>query len=635
MAVHPMKTLLVLMVSALLFRLGQPRELDVNELRTLSSDFRFERHALPVIEVGEPRDIRPVHPSLSHIAAWISSVGGAVALADVDSDGMSNDVIYVDTRRDIVIVSPAKGASGRFAPFTLNAGPLFDRDCMAPMGCLPGDFNEDGTADLLVYYWGRTPIAFLNQRAPTSTATVQSADFLPCPVKSGGERWYTNAMTQADVDGDGHIDLVVGNYFPDGARVLDAMGTGREQMQSSMSRAFNGGNNRVLLWSSADSQFVAFREAADAFHNTPETETAWTLAVGAADIDGDLRPELYFANDFGPDRLLYNRSEPGNVRFELLTGTRTLTTPASKVLGHDSFKGMGVDFGDINQDGHLDIFVSNIAEEYALEESHFLFLSSGKPIEGRKAPFVDASEKLGVSRSGWGWDTRFGDFNNDGQLEALQATGFIRGSHNCWPELHETAMGNDLLIANPLMWHRFRSNADISGRSPNVFFARASDGQFHDIAAPVGFGQPQVSRAMATGDIDGDGDLDIAVGNQWTDSYLYVNESPNRKNFLGLRLLLTQSKSLEPQVLSGLPALTVRARPAIGAVARFEAEGIRYIAQVDGGNGHSGVRSSDLHFGLGDTSGPVVVSLRWRDGRGKPQATTLRLLAGWHTILLH
>ena len=65
------------------------------------------------------------------------------------------------------------------------------------------------------------------------------------------------------------------------------------------------------------------------------------------------------------------------------------------------------------------------------------------------APYVDRSEPLGVSRSGWGWDARLADFDNDGTLEALQAIGFLRGNVNRWPELHEIAMGNDDLLSKP------------------------------------------------------------------------------------------------------------------------------------------------------------------------------------------
>ena len=80
---------------------------------------------------------------------------------------------------------------------------------------------------------------------------------------------------------------------------------------------------------------------------TEDVSRGWTLAMGAADLDGDLLPELYLANDFGPDRLLHNRSTPGTLQFAVLEGRRGFTTPKSCVVGRDSFKGMGVDFGDV------------------------------------------------------------------------------------------------------------------------------------------------------------------------------------------------------------------------------------------------------------------------------------------------
>jgi enediyne biosynthesis protein E4 len=581
-----------------------------SERRALASHFRFERMRLPVIAGPDVRSVRPVHPSLKHIAAWISSVGGAVALNDLDGDGLPNDVCYVDVRTDQVIVAPVPGTGHRYRPFALDAGPLFSRATMAPMGCLPGDMNEDGRMDLLVYYWGRTPIAFLHQGSEMNAAAYPPLDIFP-----GGARWYSNAATFADLDGDGHADLVIGNYFEDGARILDSSGAGSEHMQRSMSRAFNAGREHVMVWQNASPTSVQFKEVQDALPE--EASRGWTLAVGAADLDGDLLPEIYFANDFGPDRLLHNRSVPGHLHFELLQGRRTFTTPASKVLGHDSFKGMGVDFADVNGDGWPDLFVSNIAASYALEESNFLWISTGHIEQMRNgiAPYVERSESFGLSRSGWSWDARLADFDNDGVPEALQAVGFVRGTVNRWPELHEIAMGNDELLSRPSIWHHFVLGDDLSGHAHNPFYVRASDGRYYDVAPEMGMGERHVSRGIAIADVDGDGRLDYAVANQWEDSWFFRNRTPHEGTFLGLRIRRGNV-------------------PVIGATAVvWLPNGFRMVAQSDGGSGHSGKRSPDIHFGLGNVPPDKLlrVQIRWRDAAGI-HTRECRVAPGWNTV---
>jgi hypothetical protein len=623
-------------IIVILWGLAQIPEATEDQRAALASRFVFSRTPLPELLGGPKKNVRSVHPSLEGISAWISSVGAAVALNDLDGDGLPNDVCYVDPRTDEVIVAPVPGTGDRYRPFALSPTGLRWDSTMAPMGCLPGDLNEDGRLDIVVYYWGRTPVAFLRRGDTMGPDAFVARELVP-----GAERWYTNAATFADLDGDGHPDLVVGNYFPDGAHILDSRATGRESMQHSMSRADNGGGARFLLWKSATAGAepdVRFELAAGL---PSDAAGGWTLAVAAADLDGDLLPEIYLANDFGSDRLLHNRSTPGQLRFLLAHGRKTLGVPSSKVLGRDSFKGMGVDFGDVNGDGVPDIFVSNIATEYGLEESHFMFVSEGPPSLLREgvAPWVDRSEPLGLSRSGWAWDAKLADFDNDGTLEAMQATGFVRGSVNRWPELHELAMGNDELLKDPRSWPRLRPGDDLSGYSVNPFFVRDRRGRYVDIARALGLREPGASRGIAIADVDGDGRLDFAVANQWGPSSFYRNRSPVHGAFLGLHLLvpLWVGEITTTTVRAGHPRTDPRGRPAIGAaVAVRLLNGRRLVAQVDGGNGHSGKRSSDVHVGLGDVADgtPLHVEIAWRDPSGTVHRETLSLTPGWHTVLL-
>jgi hypothetical protein len=200
-------------------------------------------------------------------------------------------------------------------------------------------------------------------------------------------------------------------------------------------------------------------------------------------------------------------------------------------------------------------------------------------------------------------------------------------------------MGNDELVSNPRSWFRLQPGDDLSGQEHNPFFVRAKNGRYYDLAPEIGVAQPQVSRGIATADVDGDGDLDFAVANQWAPSRFYRNDSPNPGAFLELRLLLPlrQEQPAQTKVLPGHPGAEALGRPATGAAATVRLpDGRRLVAQVDGGNGHSGKRSPDLHFGLGHLSqvARVEVDLRWRDPDGRVHQQTLSLRAGWHTVLL-
>jgi len=603
-----------------------PSDINESERAKLAADFGFERSILYYPEGVASKNVRNVHPQYEEISTWISSVGAAVTITDFDGDGLPNDIVHVDPRFDKVFISPANTTGDRFTPFELNVETLsYNSDLMAPTGALAGDFNIDGKMDILVYYLGRSPVIFYQEEEGFTEAEL-----------APGETWNTTTATIADLDGDGYPDIMIGNYFPDASKLLDSKATDKDQiMQHSMSRGDNGGLNRIFLWSGVEQGKAVFKEDRN-WSEGLSYPFDWTLALAAGDINNDFLPEVYVANDFGPDKLLLNLSEPGNVKFKELFGRRKFTTIRSNVIGKDSFKGMGVDFGDIDNDGLLDIYVSNIAADYALHESHFVFVNTGEQDALSKgiAPFENKSEPLGLSRSSWAWEAKLVDFNNDGIKEAIQGTGFVKGEVDRWPELQELATANDELLSNVDFWPRLKPGDDISGNAHIPFFVRHESGKYFDLAAQIDLDDAQITRGIAIADIEHDGKQDFVSANQWEDSKLYRNTGSFQNSYLGLTLLYP----LEEGTVQELEINTnKKGRYAIGAFARVKlANGEKRVAFVDGGNGHAGGSSSELHFGLGNIPQDqiVEVEISWIQSNRQITSQTLQLTPGWHTIML-
>src|SRR5262249_50414249 len=251
------------LTAAALYALAVPRDISAEDQAILAAQVRFAATYVEPADNGQPmRTIREVHPSLRRIDAWVSSVGASVALADIAATGRPADICLVDPRNNSVSILPAPGTGERFPPFALpTPSEGYDPRTIAPMGCLPADVNEDGGMDLIVYYWGRSPVVFLRN----DNSTLSAEAFTPLQIVEEREVWNTNAAILADVDGDSHPDLIFGNYFRDGDHVLDSHAATPFEMQHSMSRAYNGGRNRLFLWQRSTHTTVSYRDTSDAF----------------------------------------------------------------------------------------------------------------------------------------------------------------------------------------------------------------------------------------------------------------------------------------------------------------------------------------------------------------------------------
>ena len=614
------------------------------EAATLATHFRFTWEKLPPIPIPEGV-VYPVNKTAAHMQFYFYQVGESAALGDLDGDGLPNDLCQTDVRAKTAMVRPVPGTGDRYSPFALDFGNLYDRVTEYPSVCRIADMNEDGLADIFVAFYGRPPLLLLRRAASDlkPNAALSMASFAVVELVPGlSQRWWTATATFADIDGDGHQDIVIGNYYPDGAELTS--GDTPFEMNADFSRARNGGKNRIFLFSRSDSGAVPkvfYRDAGDVFPDNGAY--AWTLAVGAADLDHDGLSDLYIANDFGPDQLLWNRSLPGVVRFQELKGEKGFFRPTSMAIGHDSFKGMGIDFGDLNNDGIFDMTVSNIGSPFALQEAHFLWTSTGKMdgIAKGIAPWVDRADEVGVAHSAWAWDTKFEDFDNDGVLELVQATGLVKGTENRWPDFSQVGGANDSLVKYQSSWPRFLEGSEVDGSYPNPFWVLAGNGRYAELSTDLFPGLTPATRGIAIADVDGDGYPEMVYANFWEESDYIKNQSSGNR-FLGLHLLLPVAANAAGAKPS--PTTTVHdghptwreGTPAIGAFVEAQIpNGPRQIRQVDGGNGHSGQRSPEILFGLGrTTAAEVLVRITWRDSQGTLQHNALSLTPGYHTIVL-
>jgi hypothetical protein len=299
---------------------------------------------------------------------------------------------------------------------------------------------------------------------------------------------------------------------------------------------------------------------------------------------------------------------------------------------------MGVDFADLSGNGSYDIFVSNITTSWGIHESNFAFINTAtEPAQMRQhllageAPFEDRSATLGMAWSGWGWDVKMADLNNNGRVEVVQTTGFVKGKFNRWAQLQEMATTNDDLVSNPALWPHVREGDDIAGSQPPAFFARSDSGRFVNLSRALGLAVPIPTRGVALGDATGDGRLDLAIARQWEEPIFYRNDSPGTGGFLGLRLLHEPGPDSTPAA----GGLTPTGSPVVGAQVRVTTtDGNTVIGHVDGGSGHAGKRSQDVHIGLGTATGRLSVSISWRDRTGQVREQVLQLEPGWHVLYL-
>jgi hypothetical protein len=250
---------------------------------------------------------------------------------------------------------------------------------------------------------------------------------------------------------------------------------------------------------------------------------------------------------------------------------------------------MNVDWADYDNDGHLDVYVTNITDDY-MREGNFLWRNNGD------GTFIDVARETASYETGWGWGAKFFDYDNDGLQDLYVVNGWVSaGPESYVLDIFEVLLTPDVDMADARNWPPMGAKS-LSGYQHNRLFH--NDGfAFSDVAAKHGLDSPKDGRGIGVADFDNDGRLDLIVSNADETPMLYRNRAPLDHHWVQFRLVGTRSP-----------------KSAVGAQVRVTAGENAYLRFVDGGNSFAGQSSARLHFGLGAAKSIDRVDVRWPSG---------------------
>ena len=476
------------------------------------------------------------------------TMGSGVVIFDYNNDGWP-DLFFVNGGSfvDEHVAAAARhrlyrnNGHGKFEDVTESSGIGISG---FGMGACAADYDNDGWTDLYVTAVGGNKLYHNNGDGTFTDVTAVAG------VAAG--MWSTSCAF-GDIDNDGYVDLYVARYVDfsnDNKKVCMLFKDVRSYCHPNVYRSVPD----ILYRNNGDGTF------SDVSRESGIGVVAGNgLGVVFGDYDNDGWTDIYVANDATPNFLFHNKGKCVFEEVGLWSGT---------AVGVDgkALSGMGTDMGDMNGDGLLDIFVTNLDGQ-----THSLYKNLGRGL------FANVTFASGVGEATLpyvGFGAAFFDYDNDGDLDLAVANGDV--------------IDNVKLIRDTSSYKQL-----------NLLLRNDGTGKFTSVG-PVsgpGFALKKASRGLAVGDLDNDGDLDIVISNVGDTADVLRNDGGNRGNSILVRTVGSRSN-----------------RDGIGARLKLSVGGKTLVRHVKAGSSYLSQNDFRVHFGLGNAPKADRLEIRWPSG---------------------